>query len=249
MSDVRRFGDGEAVSRAAADEFVELARGAIERHGRFCVALSGGSTPRRLYELLADPPRRPSVPWDHVEFFWGDERAVPPEHQDSNYRMAAAALLDPLGIPAEHRHRIRAELADLEAAAREYQLDIARVFGVSPDGPPPVFDLVLLGMGPDGHTASLFPYSEALPERRRWVVSHFVARLDVKRITLTPPILNRARDIRLLVVGADKANVLQQALEGPRDPERYPVQLVMPESGHLVWLVDKDAASGLRAAT
>jgi 6-phosphogluconolactonase len=246
MSEVRRFADADAVSCAAAGEFVELARTAVERQGRFCVALSGGSTPRRLYTLLAKTHRF-SVRWDRVEFFWGDERAVPPDHPDSNYGMAAATLLDPVGVRTEQRHRIRGEHTDLEQAAREYQLEIARVFGVPPDGLPPVFDLLLLGMGADGHTASLFPYSEALPERRRWVVSHFVAPLGVRRITLTPPILNRARAIRLLVAGSDKAEALHQVLEGPRDPERLPAQLLTPESGRMIWLVDKDAAAGLRA--
>ena len=249
MSLVRRFHDPEALSRAAAGEFVALARDAVERRGRFTVALSGGSTPRGVYALLASPERRAEVDWDRVEFFWGDERAVPPDHPDSNYKMAFDALLESLAMSPARVHRIRAELADLEEAARDYQLEIARVFGVAPAAPPPAFDLILLGMGPDGHTASLFPYSEALPERRRWVVSHYVARLGARRVTLTPPILNRARDIRLLVAGADKAPTLHEVLEGPRDPERLPVQLVAPESGRLVWLVDQAAAAKLHGTT
>ncbi|HEV8440899.1 MAG TPA: 6-phosphogluconolactonase [Methylomirabilota bacterium] len=246
MSEVRRFDDAEALSRAAADEFVELGREALSRQGRFCVALSGGSTPRRLYELLTEDARR-SLAWSRVEVFWGDERAVPPDHPESNYG-TAAGLLDRLGVPPARRHRIRGECPDLNEAAREYQEEIARVFGVPSGGPPPAFDLILLGMGADGHTASLFPYSEALPERRRWVLGHFVARLEANRITLTPPILNRARQIRLLVVGADKAAALREVIEGPRDPERLPAQLVAPESGRLVWLVDRAAAAELRGA-
>ena len=246
MREVRRLPDAEGVSVAAADEFVSLARQAVDRHGRFRVALSGGSTPRRLYELLADGHRRSQVEWDRVEFFWGDERAVPPDHPESNYGMAAAVLLDRLAVPAGQVHRIRGEAPDLEHAARDYHLEIARAFDVPPEGPPPAFDLIFLGMGPDGHTASLFPYSEGLPERRRWVVSHFVARVDARRITLTPPTLNRAREIRLLVVGADKAPTLHEVLEGPRDPERLPAQLVAPESGRLVWLVDEAAAAELQ---
>ena len=245
MSDVRRFADIEALSRAATGEFVALARDAIARRGRFSVALAGGSTPRRVYELLSSPDHRAAVDWDRVEFFWGDERVVPPDHPDSNYGMAFAVLLAPLAVPSSRVHRIKAERLDLEEAARDYHMEIARVLGAEAAGPPPAFDLILLGMGADGHTASLFPYSEALPERRRWVVSHYVARLGARRITLTPPILNRAREIRVLVAGADKASTLHEVLEGPRDPERLPVQLVAPESGRLVWLVDQAAAAKL----
>jgi 6-phosphogluconolactonase len=240
---IRRFPDPEAVSRAAAQELVELGRKAIAERGRFCVALSGGSTPRRMYELLAEGPRWAQLDWRLVEFFWGDERAVPPEHPDSNYGVAAAVLLDKLGVPAERVHRIHGELPDPDEAAARYQDEIARVFDTPPDGLPPIFDLVLLGMGPDGHTASLFPYSQALTERRRWVVAHTVARLGKARITLTLPILNRAAEVRLLVTGADKAPVLREALEGPREPERLPVQLVVPEAGRLVWLLDRAAAA------
>jgi 6-phosphogluconolactonase len=248
VSEVRRYPDAETLSRAAAGDFVELARQAVERRGRFSVALAGGSTPRRLYELLSLPDYRTEVEWDRVEFFWGDERAVPPDHPDSNYGMAFGVLLEPLAVRPAQVHRIKAELADLEEAARGYHVEIARVFGVTPDGPPPALDLVLLGMGADGHTASLFPYSGALPERRRWVVSHYIAPLKARRITLTPPILNRARDIRLLVTGADKAPALREVLEGPRDPERLPAQLIVPESGRLAWLVDRAAAAKLHPA-
>jgi 6-phosphogluconolactonase len=248
VSEVRRYPDAETLSRAAAVDFVELAHRAVDRQGRFSVVLAGGSTPRRLYELLALPGHRAEVDWDRVEFFWGDERAVPPDHPDSNYGMAFVVLLGPLAVRAAQVHRIKGELADLEEGASDYHGEIARLFGVTPDGPPPPFDLVLLGMGADGHTASLFPYSEALPERRRWVVSHYVARLNARRITLTPPILNRAREVRLLVTGPDKAKTLQEVLEGPRDPERLPVQLIAPESGRLVWLVDQAAAAKLHAA-
>jgi 6-phosphogluconolactonase len=248
VSEVRRYPDADALGRAAAGEFVELARQSSDRRGRFSIALAGGSTPRRLYELLASPEYRAEVDWDRVEFFWGDERAVAPDHPDSNYGMAFAVLLSALAVRPAQVHRIKAELGDLEEAAREYQMEIARVFGVAPTGPPPAFDLVLLGMGADGHTASLFPWSQALPERRRWVVSHYVVRLNAWRITLTPPILNRAREIRLLVTGADKAGTLQEVLEGPRDPERLPVQLIAPESGHLAWLGDRAAAAKLHGA-
>lgn len=245
MRTIRRYPDAEAVSRAAAQEFVELARTAIADRGRFCVALSGGSTPRRMYEILSEGPRWAQLDWRRVEVFWGDERAVPPEHPDSNYGVAAAVLLGKLGVPVDRVHRVHGELADPEQAAALYQDELARVFATPVEGLPPIFDLILLGMGPDGHTASLFPFSQALTERRRWVVGYTVPRLGKKRITMTFPILNRAAEVRLLVTGADKAGVLREALAGPRDPERLPVQAVVPEGGRLVWLVDRAAAAEL----
>ncbi len=247
MSRVTRLRDDEAVARAAAEDFVALAGEAAESRGRFAVALSGGSTPRRLYELLALPPLRDRVDWGRVDIFWGDERAVPPADPGSNYG-GAAAWLDAVGVPPGRIHRIQAERPDSEQAAADYQLEIARVFGVPPDGPPPAFDLILLGMGTDGHTASIFPYSHAVTERRRWVLSHHVTALGATRITLTLPVLNRAREVRLLVTGAEKAAALHAALEGPRDPERLPVQSVAPEAGRLIWLVDQAAAARLSAA-
>jgi 6-phosphogluconolactonase len=242
---IRRFPDSEAVSRAAGQDLVELAREAIAGRGRFCVALSGGSTPRRMYEILSEAPRWAQIDWRRVEFFWGDERTVPPEHPDSNYGVAATVLLRKLGIPAERIHRIRGELPDVEEAAALYQEELARVFVTPVEGLPPIFDLILLGMGADGHTASLFPYSQALTERRRWVVGNTVPKVGKPRVTMTFPILNRAAEVRVLVTGADKAGVLKEALAGPREPERLPVQAVVPESGRLVWLVDRAAAAQL----
>lgn len=247
MSRMLTLPDLEAVSHAAAEDFVDLAGEAIRGRGRFCVALAGGTTPRRLYELLAAKPYRRQVAWDAVEFFWGDERAVPPNHPDSNYGLADATLLGPLDVLPDVVHRIRGDRPDRDAAAWDYQREIARVFGVAAEGRPPAFDLVLLGMGADGHTASLFPYTKALWERRRWVVSHFVPKLNADRFTLTPPILNRAKEIRLLVTGADKAPALRAVLKGPRDVERLPVQIVQPDAGRLIWLLDQAAASHLGA--
>src|SRR5438034_5611470 len=196
---IRHFADAEAVSRAAAEEFVRGARDAVAARGMFTVAMAGGSTPRRLYQLLADAPFRSQVDWSKVQFFWGDERGVPPDHKDSNYRMANEALLQKLALPAGQIHRMPAERADRDAAARDYQAEIARAFGVSPQGEPPVFDLVLLGMGPDGHTASLFPHTEALKDRTRWVVPNYVPKFDAWRLTMTPLILNRAGAVIFLV--------------------------------------------------
>ena len=169
--EIQRVADEEALSRAGAGLFVRLARKAIADHGRFIVALSGGSTPRRLLERLTGPPLGDQVAWDRIEFFWGDERAVPPDHADSNYRMVREALLDAVPVPADHVHRMKADRPDREVAAGEYQDEIASVFGVSECGPPPAFDLVLLGMGTDGHTASLFPQTEGLKPTGRWVAS------------------------------------------------------------------------------
>jgi 6-phosphogluconolactonase len=246
MSRILRLADAEAVGREAAREFVELAREAVLRRGCFCVALSGGATPRRMYELLAAEPLRSGVDWSRVEFFWSDERWVPAEHRDSNYGCARTHLLDRIGAAPEHVHRVKTESGTPEEAAREYEREIARVFGVTEGARPPAFDLVLLGLGADGHTASLFPMTWPLTERRRWVVAHFVQRLGAARITLTPPILNRAREIRMLVTGADKADALRAVIEGARETDRLPAQLVAPENGRLIWLVDEAAASKLR---
>ncbi len=244
---IRCCADAEAVSRAAAEEFVRLAREAAAARGRFTVALSGGSTPRRLYQLLAEAPFRAQVDWPKVEFFWGDERAVPPDHKDSNYRTANEALLTKLALPPGHVHRMQAERPDRDATAREYQEEIARVFGVSPDGEPPSFDLVLLGMGPDGHTASLFPGTAALKETRRWVVANHVPQMNTDRVTMTAPVLNRAANVLFLVAGGDKAERLAEVLGGPADVERLPSQLLRGATGRVVWLVDEAAASRLGA--
>ncbi len=241
---IRAFADGEALSTAAAGEFIRCGSEAIAARGRFTVALSGGSTPKRLYQLLTAEPFRSQLDWDRVEIFWGDERCVPPDHADSNYRMAREAMLVHLPIPIEHIHRIEAERSDHDAAARDYQAVLARVFGVRAGGEPPVFDMVLLGMGPDGHTASLFPQTKALDETTRWVVANFVPKFDGDRLTLTRAILNRAREVLFLVAGADKAERLAEVLNGPADPKRLPAQSIQP-AGQLVWFVERAAAARL----
>jgi 6-phosphogluconolactonase len=245
---LRQLAGPEQVAVTAAHEFVRLANDAVAARGRFSVALSGGSTPRRLYQLLADKPFRDQIDWNKIEIFWGDERGVPPTHPDSNYRMAREALLDKVPIPAAHIHRMAAEREDRDAAARNYQAEIARVEQVAPEGEPPPIDLVLLGMGPDGHTASLFPGTSALHETARWVIPNFVPKFNAHRMTLTTPILNRAAQVMFLVVGPDKAAPLAEVLEGPPDPERLPSQLIRPGPGRLLWLVDSAAASRLKQA-
>jgi 6-phosphogluconolactonase len=242
---IRILPDKEAIFRASADEFVRLAKEAIGARKRFTVALSGGSTPRGLFELLTTPAYKSQVDWAKVEFFWGDERSVPPDNKDSNYHMAREAMLSKLPIADTQVHRLQAERSDRDQAARDYQNEIARVFGVSPDGPPPAFDLILLGMGPCGHTASLFPHTAALKETKRWVVVNHVAKFNTDRVTFTTPLLNRAAHVVFLVAGADKAAALAEVLEGPPNSDEYPSQLIQP-AGQPLWLIDKSAAANLK---
>ena len=247
-TEIRLFADLEELSEAAAGAFCSIACQAIAERGRAVVTLSGGSTPRRLYELLTTDRYRHRVAWDRVEFFWGDERAVPPDHSDSNYRMARQVLLEPLAIPTAHIHRIEGERNDLDGAAHSYEREIARVFGELPDGPPPPFDLVLLGMGTDGHTASLFPGTDLAGEASRWVVSQYVPAIAANRVTMTPRLLNAARHVMFLVAGTEKADALALVLDGARDPQRLPAQMIEPTSGVVVWFVDRGAAARLDAS-
>ncbi|MDE2180902.1 MAG: 6-phosphogluconolactonase [candidate division NC10 bacterium] len=245
LSDLLVIADPTTLAREAATRLTRIAEEAVARCGRFVVALAGGSTPTRLYSLLAAEPYCTRLPWQNTHVFWGDERAVPPEHPDSNFGMAATILLNRVPIPADQVHRMQVEQADLDATAGEYQAEIARTLAAQPSDEPPAFDLILLGLGTDGHTASLFPYTQALRETARWVVSNYIPELKATRLTLTIPILNRGATILFLVSGAEKASVLQAVLQGPADPERLPAQLIRPVTGRLVWLVDQAAASRL----
>lgn len=242
---IRILPDKEQICRDAAEEFVRLSRAAITARGRFTVALSGGSTPRGLYELLASEPARGQVDWAKVQFFWGDERCVPPDDPQSNYRMAHEAMLAKLPLTPAQVHRMPAERPDHDAAARDYQAEIARVFGISPDAAPPSFDLIYLGMGPEGHTASLFPDTPALKESVRWVVVQYVPKVKMDRMTFTPPLLNAASHVTFLIAGADKAAALAQVIEGVPAPNEYPAQLVRPK-GELLFLIDTAAAANLK---
>lgn len=243
LIDLRRFAGGAELARAAAEEFAWRADDAVRARSRFSVALAGGSTPRRLYQLLADPaqPLRDRIDWSATHFFWGDERHVPPDHPDSNYRMARETLLDVVSVPAGNIHRMHGEEADAARAAAGYEAELRAFFSGQPR-----FDLVLLGLGADAHTASLFPGSEAVREHERWVVAPWVEKLASWRLTLTPAVFDRAGAVIFLVQGEEKAEALRAVLEGERDPDRYPAQAVRPESGDLLWLVDDAAASGLR---
>jgi 6-phosphogluconolactonase len=233
------LGDEHELARAVADHFLEAARASIAERGVFSVALSGGSTPKAMYALLAAPG--PALDWARVRFFFGDERCVPPDDAESNYRTAADGLFTPLGIPAEHVFRMRGE-DEPAAAARDYAALLRRELG-----PAPRFDLVLLGMGPDGHTASLFPGADPLTDDDALVRAPWVEKFATFRITLTPRALNAARDIAIAAGGAGKAAVLREVREGPYVPSLHPIQIVAPQSGALTWFVDEAAASALSA--
>ena len=223
----------ERLAEAAARLFVEMAQEAIDGSGRFAVALAGGSTPQRAYELLADTHRE-DLDWGRVHVFFGDERGVPPDHEDSNYRMANEALLS--RMPVGSVHRMRGELSPPEAAA-DYERELRGFFGG-----PPVFDLVLLGIGEDGHTASLFPRTPALDVTDRLAAANPVEKLGTTRITLTAPAINAAYEVVFLVAGEGKAEPLKEILEGDADPHDYPAKLIRPPTGPPTWMVDRAAS-------
>jgi len=228
------------VAGAAAERFVAAAAAAIAARGRFSVALSGGSTPKALYARLAAPVWAARIDWARVHVFWGDERCVPPDHASSNFRMAREALLDHVPIPAAQVHRLRGE-DDPSAAAPAYERELRAAF---PDGVARL-DLALLGMGDNGHTASLFPGLSAVRETARWVVAERVDEVGMWRLTLTPPALNGAASVLFLVAGRDKAAMLARVLDGPRDVDLLPVQAIAPVDGTVTWLVDDAAAAQL----
>ncbi len=238
---VHVFADPAAVARAAADELSRLAL-AADPGEPFSVALSGGSTPRRLFAILAGEPYMDAIPWERLHLFWGDERPVPPDHPDSNYRMVANTLLDAIPIPSANVHRIPAELK-ADRAAEAYEHELRRFFDLA-DGEAPRFDLTFMGMGADGHTASLFPDSEALAETERLVVAPWVEKLDSYRITLTCNVFNNSAFIIFLVTGGDKAETLRQVLEGPAGG--FPAQLIRPIEGQLHWYIDSAAGRLLK---
>lgn len=238
------------LAQEAARRFEAIAREAIERQGRFAVALSGGNTPRTIHSILAAEPFASQLDWSKVYIFFGDERCVPPDHADSNYGMARDTLLSKVPIPAENVHRMRGE-DNPEKAAEAYSTELKSFFGLAQAGGPspenyPRFDLIFLGMGPDGHTASLFPGTAALQERSKPVAANYVPKLGMNRLTLTAPAINRAANIIFLVAGADKAPALHQVLEGEYQPQIYPSQLIRPSHGKLVLLLDQAAAANLK---
>lgn len=216
-------------------------RNRMETNGSCTIALSGGRTPRAIYRRLAEPPFRDQILWERLHVFWGDERAVGPEHADSNYRMARETLLDHVPIPVRNIHRIKGELPP-ETAVGNYVRELEEHFSKTGTGKP-VFDLALLGLNVDGHIASLFPRNELLTDcDRRWAASTYVPRLNSWRITLTPRTFNHALNIAFLVFGEKKAEIIHRVFEGPDDPIRYPAQLIQPENGRVYWLLDRTAA-------
>jgi len=244
QSEIKLVADADELSRAGAAEFEHLARNAVQARGRFTVSLSGGSTPRGLYSRLAQGGQ--SLPWDQIYFFWGDERHVPPDDKDSNYRMARESLLSHAPIPADHVFRMHAEDKDAARVADQYEQTLSQFFGLK-SGELPRFDLVLLGLGPDGHTASLFPGSAALHERSRLVVPNWVEKFGHYRLTFTVPVINNTREAMFLVSGEEKAAALQSVLYSDASPEQFPAKLIQPVNGRLIWLVDRAALPGSSA--
>ncbi len=240
MPEIRIFEDAHAMCVAAANLFLAACQATTDDQRNFRVALGGGSTPRVLNRLLASDAYRDKMDWDRVFFYWGDERTVAPDHEDSNYRMAAETLLNAVPVPPQNIYRMPAERADLDVAASEYQEALAAQFGANAL---PRFDLILLGMGSDGHTASLFPSTRALSERERWVVGNDVPQLGTRRMTLTYPVLNAAAVVVFTVAGKEKASALKRVLEGPIDTQLVPAQGVAPSHGEVFFLVDEAAAA------
>jgi 6-phosphogluconolactonase len=246
---VRVYRDPDELALKAARYFARLADQYCIGSGRFTVALSGGSTPRKMYSILAEEPFLDTVPWSSIYFFWGDERCVLPSHEDSNYRMAHETLLSKVPVPPENICRVPTELEGPERIAEEYSARLTQFFltggsrsQTAPLSHVPRFDLVLLGMGPDGHTASLFPHTSALGESARIAVANYVEKLDVHRITLTAATINNARNVTFVAGGEDKAETLKNVIEGSYQPEVYPSQLIHPRNGTLLWMVDEAAA-------
>ncbi len=241
MATIKIQPDLYKLSRAAGEFFISQSQEMIIQKGYFSVALSGGETPATLYSLLATDAYASRVDWEKVHIFWGDERCVPPEDLDSNYRMARQNLLDQVPIPAENIHRIRGE-DEPKIAARDYEKLLQEFFEGNNEAHNPRFDLVLLGLGNDGHTASLFPNTTALDVDDRWVTANYVESMRAWRVTLTATAINSAQHIMFLVAGANKADTLRQVLEGDNLPSVYPAQAIKPKDGRLIWLVDGDAA-------
>lgn len=236
------FRDQAAVATAAAEKVLAVVRRAPRDAPRHLV-LAGGRTPQQAYDRLAAESRRRGISWAHVHLYWGDERTVPPEHVDSNYRMARENLINHIDIPETNIHRMRGECDPAQAAA-EYEATLRKIWGDAP----PQFDLLLLGLGEDGHTASLFPGTAAVAEQERWVVAVFVPRLQTWRITLTLPVINNAREVVFVVSGSQKAAILRRLAQLEHPSMDVPASLVRPKSGRLTWLVDAAATPGGLAA-
>jgi 6-phosphogluconolactonase len=235
----------DAVAHSAAALFASTAAAAVKARGLARIAISGGNTPKAMFELLADPvqPFFNQVSWDKLNLFWVDERCVPPDHEESNYRMTNQALLAKVPLSSERIHRMEGEL-DPEVAAARYESTIRNTFKLE-GAETPTFDLIFLGMGDDGHTASLFPHTEALDNLSNIVIANHVPQKDAWRITLTWPVINQGREVAFLIEGEGKADIIHQVFLGPYDPETFPSQLIRPASGSLILLLDSAAADKL----
>ena len=244
LVEIRKLTTPQELFDAAAEVVIRCAKAAVEERKRFTIALSGGSTPKGLFNLLANNAKN-VMPWEQTYFFWGDERHVPPSDDDSNFRMADETMLSKIPVAAANVFRIKAENPDAAAAAQDYEKSLQKFFDLKA-GEFPRFDLILLGIGPDGHTASLFPGTDALQEKSRLVVANWVEKFKTHRITFTLPVLNAARNVAFLVSGTDKAEALREILQGDAPGEQYPAKLVKPDGGKLLWLVDRAAASKLK---
>jgi 6-phosphogluconolactonase len=236
--------DGEDLAHRAADLFVWTARESIQARGRFHVALSGGQTPKRSFEVLATSPAARALPWERIHVFWVDERYVPPDSPHSNYRLAAEALLTRVSIPPDNVHRIPTEHEDIRVAARAYEETIRDVLGIE-SKETPQFDLIVLGMGADGHTGSLLPNSYAPFDTDDLACAVFTGGERLNRITLTHPVMRAARHLTVLVSGSEKAQTLKAVLGGEPDEIRYPIHILWPVLDRILWLVDRDAAQGI----
>lgn len=242
-AEIRVLTTPQELFAGAGEEVIRAANQSVAARKRFSIALSGGSTPKGLFNLLATNAKT-TLPWERTFFFWGDERHVPPTSSDSNYRMADEAMLSKVPVPPENVFRIPAENPDAVAAAEAYDQTLRKFFSTSA-GEFPRFDLILLGLGPDGHTASLFPNTAALQEKSKLVVANWVEKFKTHRITFTLPVLNAAHCVAFLVSGTDKADAVRAIFEGDAPGEQFPAKLVHPEDGQLIWLMDRAAASGL----
>lgn len=242
--EVRVYQNAGQVNRALAERFVSISSRAVAARGRFIVSLAGGNTPRGAYELLTTAEYTALIDWQNANVFWDDERCVPPESLESNARAVREALLSHVPVPVNQVHRIRGEIDPVQSA-EEYDKTLRDFFRNRMQSGKPRFDLVLLGMGADGHTASLFPGAESLHEEKQWVVAHQIKTLNTWRITLTPVALNAASNVIFLVMGADKADTVKRVLEGDQTPDELPAQIIKPENGNVLWLLDEHAASKL----
>jgi 6-phosphogluconolactonase len=242
--EVRVYQNTNLLNRALAERFVTISERAIAARGRFVVCLAGGNTPRSAYELMTTQEYTSLIDWNNAYVFWGDERCVPPESPESNVRMVRETLLNFVPVPINHINRIRGELPPVQAA-EQYDRTLRDFFRDRMNSGKPRFDLVLLGMGADGHTASLFPGTTALREEKRWAVANHVPSLDAWRVTLTAPAINAAANVIFLVSGAEKAETVKSVLEGNENSAQLPAQMIKPENGHLLWLLDDPAASRL----